>query len=505
MKKNSIIAAFTALTVLGGALSYTGAALPESFITAGAVWYAEQDGITYFVGDDYAKVRLVDSAVAGKVVIPDTIEGKPVTAIGGFAFSDTEGHITELSLPDTVTEIDGFAFSDSRIEAIDLPDSLKEIGQGAFARARCLRSITIPGSVKTFGYGVFEGCINLEKVVFEEGFTDIPEDIFNLGYNNSALTEVVLPEGLKTIGDNAFWGAELKEIYIPGSVEYIGEEAFAYCNELEKAVIGEGVEELGDSTFYHCKSLRDVSLPSTLKNINYFAFECCKSLETIDLPESLEEISDGAFIYSGLRYITIPGSLKHVGTEAFASAELRYIRIPESVESIEYGAFNWCYNLCDVIICNPSCDILFEYDTIYNGYDPDSDRTCTIYGYDGSTAQQYAAEYGLSFALIGTEPPPPEPSVCIVQPMKEYWSEPGDVNCDYMVDANDASMILEYYAYTSTGGIRDIERYFGYSGIIGDVDDDGFIDSNDASLVLDYYAYNSTGGLLPAREYFAQL
>jgi len=501
MKNNSIAAAFTALTVLGGALSYTGAALPESFISAGAVWYAEQDGITYFVGDDHAKVRFVDSAVSGKVVIPDTIEGKPVTAIGGFAFSDTEGHISELSLPDTVTVIDAFAFSDSKIEAIHLPDSLKEIGQGAFARARCLRSITIPGSVKTFGYGVFEGCSNLEKVVFEEGFTDIPEDIFNLGYNNSALTEVVLPEGLKTIGDNAFWGAELKEIYIPGSVEYIGEKAFAYCNELEKAVIGEGAEELGDSTFYNCVSLMEVSLPSTLKRIGGCSFGECSSLETVTLPDSLEIIADGAFEYSGLKYIEIPGSVTEIKSSAFASTDLSYIRMPESVESIEYGAFNWCYNLCDVIICNPSCFISFDDSTIYNGYESDWDRTCTIYGYDGSTAQQYAAEYGLSFALIGTEPPPPEPSVCIVQPMVEYWYESGDVDCDYMVDANDASMILEYYTYTSTGGIRDIESYVGYSGIIGDVDGDGFIDSNDASLVLELYAANSTGSEPSPEEY----
>lgn len=77
----------------------------------------------------------------------------------------------------------------------------------------------------------------------------------------------------------------------------------------------------------------------------------------------------------------------------------------------------------------------------------------------------------------------------------------GDVNNDGLVDANDASEILQLYAGLSTGAIASLTEQQSYSG---NVNGDSLVDANDASDILGYYAYLSTGGSLSIADYLAR-
>jgi formylglycine-generating enzyme required for sulfatase activity len=84
----------------------------------------------------------------GDVVIPDTINGLPVTSIGDHAFGDWDRQNTSLT-------------------TLIIPDSVTSIGDGAFSWCSSLTSITIPDSVTSIGDGAFRGCTSLTGVYFE--------------------------------------------------------------------------------------------------------------------------------------------------------------------------------------------------------------------------------------------------------------------------------------------------------------------------------------------------
>lgn len=525
MKKNNIIAAFTALAVFAGAASYTGAAFAGSGIAAGALdyTYAEQDGITYCVYEDHAMVKLADGAVSGDVVIPETIEGKPVTVIGSKAFSDRGKRITGVTFPDTLEEIGIHAFASTAVREIelpaglrkigamafyectelekvsfpdglmsigegafcscglrefDLPDSLSEIGACAFCDMPALESVTIPGNVSSMGEMIFQNCSSLKKAVIEDGITYIPFLMFAEG---ASLTEVVLPDTLREIGQSAFMNTALEKIDIPESVRYIGDNAFYSCGRLTTLDIPEGVEEIGSSAFSACKELSEVSFPSTLYSIGEAAFSFCRSLQTVSFNEGLEIINGYAFEYTGLTSVVLPESVRYIGYNAFCSGE-------------DLESFTVLNRNCMI---DDSAGTISDRSGSYGGYNG------VIYGYEYSTAQEYAESNGYRFTLL---PDKPEAEMQPATEPEYEGSNPrimGDLNGDGFVDSSDASLMLDYYAYRSTGGSRSLKSFLGADGYIeSDFNYDYCTDASDASMILEYYSYTATGGTDMPDDYF---
>lgn len=109
-----------------------------------------------------------------------------------------------------------------------IPDSVTEIGAGAFSGVEGLKTIIIPGSVKRISDNAFAFNSTLEKVVLSEGVEEIGSQAFN---NCNNLQEIVLPESLTKIGSLAFyWCRNLKSVTIPSKVTTI--EAYAFCRVL---------------------------------------------------------------------------------------------------------------------------------------------------------------------------------------------------------------------------------------------------------------------------------
>lgn len=142
-------------------------------------------------------------------------------------------------------------------------------------------------------------------------------------YSCRLLTEIIIPEGVETIGYRAFWDcSSLKVLNIPDSVSVIDEGAFDGCISLETINVPKGIEEIKRGTFQDCESLVNVNLPDTVTTICELAFYRCLSLENIVLPDSIKTIEEKAFYHcENLKSIEIPSGVTKIGDAAFASCE----------------------------------------------------------------------------------------------------------------------------------------------------------------------------------------
>ena len=133
------------------------------------------------------------------VVIPDKIDGLPVTSIAGYAFNGT--NVTSITLPSGMTALDGYAlYGASKLTTVKFPSGLTSIGSYAFEFCTSLKSITIPNTVTSIGTGAFYGCNSLASVNLGTGVKTIGKCAFT----NTALTSVTIPKSTTSIGEYAF-------------------------------------------------------------------------------------------------------------------------------------------------------------------------------------------------------------------------------------------------------------------------------------------------------------
>ena len=209
--------------------------------------------------------------------------------------------------------------------------------------------------------------------------------------NCSSLQSVSLPDSLKKIEREAFWGTRLVEIDIPDSVTYLGRWAFcsstlkkvgypaslqtadcgsnyattwsggpfAGCPGLKEVVIDEGVTRLPANIFRYDSSsapenavgLETVQLPSTLEKIGSSAFKGCWHLTAIELPNSITSLETECFMgCNSLSSVIFSPSLESVGQRAFLNcSSLQSVSLPDSLKKIEREAF-WGTRLVEIDI-----------------------------------------------------------------------------------------------------------------------------------------------------------
>lgn len=208
----------------------------------------EQDGIYYVINDNNEVVitGCSDSIDESTISIPDKIDGHPVTMIYYYVFSGLENTKT-INIPDSVKVIGSGAFAlCDKLQTINIPNSVTIIDTVAFWGNEKLQSIAIPNSVTELGAGAFMLCENLTDVTLPNTITSIPYGTFA---GCVSLKKIDIPSSVKTIEDEAFSMTGFTEFTVPDTVTAIGAGAFSDCENLVKVTIPKTVTKIGNDIF----------------------------------------------------------------------------------------------------------------------------------------------------------------------------------------------------------------------------------------------------------------
>lgn len=168
------------------------------------------------------------------------------------------------------------------------------------------------------------------------------------------LRRLILPEGIREIGDYAFSRMKLEQVNIPKSLRKLGRSCFSNCHWLstEPLIIPEGITTIPIQCFINCQCFKNVVLPSTLKVIKACAFYNTRVAE-VNFPEGLESIEIGAFAGSDLIEAILPNTVQKLEESIFSMCPaLKKIQLPENIDTIPFCFASWCPLLETVNIPN---------------------------------------------------------------------------------------------------------------------------------------------------------
>lgn len=320
MKKRVLSILLTAALLIG--------LVPTLLLPAAAASYTSGD-YTYELNDDGSAIITQYSGSAAALTIPSSLDGHTVTQIDSYAFEKNTA-LTSVSIPETVTELEYYAFkSCTSLTAVTIPSGLTKAG--------------------SLGNGAFSGCSALTTVQFGSGLTSIPEELFE----GTGLKTITLPGSVRSIGSWAFANCtKLEQIRFPSGLTSIGHSAFESCTALTAVMLPERLTELGYAAFENCSALKSVWIPKSLTNNGLGeGFKGCTALTDITFETGITKIADHQFDGAPIKSITIPSTVTTIGMNAFSDcANLTAIDLPTSVTEIESDAFNNCTSLTSVTL-----------------------------------------------------------------------------------------------------------------------------------------------------------
>ena len=320
--------------------------------------------------------------------------------------------VEEVVIQNGVESIYNNAFKDcTKLVSVKIPNSVKTIGSNAFYGCTALTSADLPNKLTEIPEAAFSGCSSLKSVSIPNSVTAIGDNAF---YRCTALSAVELPGGLKKLGYSVFSYSGLKEVTVPGTVTTLRSYIFENCTNLKNAVLEKGITLVSECMFKGCKSLESVIIPDTVTIVHY-SFHECPALTSVEFPKSVIKV---------------------------------------------YNPFYECPNIKEVYFYNPKCTIIDGLGSVSLS----KSLNCTIYGYDGSTAQTYAASSGCKFSSLGAAP--------------EVESMRGDLNEDGRINVQDAILLARIVTEDKTVKVN--------SNMLAaaDVNGDGEIDIFDTVALL---------------------
>lgn len=241
-----------------------------------------------------------------------------IHSIGNQAFQSCQ-QLQTVTLTNGTKQIGESAFSGcDYLQSVQLPDELEFIGKQAFLNCPKLDNITIPNGVTNLPSKLFSGCTSLQTISIADSVSSVAADAFSdtalinstepVRYAdrwvidaNSNLTEVTIKEGTIGIADNVFSETleiyhKLTSVYLPDSLQYIGNSAFNNCQNLENIILPNNLKIIECSAFYNCWHLKNLILPQTVSEIGTDALRTSGNAVTILNPAMI--IPDEEFTIS---------------------------------------------------------------------------------------------------------------------------------------------------------------------------------------------------------------
>ncbi|MBQ8719305.1 MAG: leucine-rich repeat domain-containing protein [Clostridia bacterium] len=337
----------------------------------------------------------------GVVIIPASLDGKSVIALGDELFRDNTA-IIALSIPDTVTSIGTSLLTGCKsLQVLRTPQMGKtrtdaqylaylfgatSAQGGAFKIGSALDTVILSDAFTKLDSQAFFGCYRLIMVILPKTLTDIGSYAF---CGCSSLKYVTMPEALTVLGEGALSECtSLLSLTIPDSVKEMGLGALMGCNslvELSVPFVGQTATEnnhlgylfgakaytwnasftpaslayltvrhgeVGNYAFYECRSLYDIALPPKSMQIGVRAFHGCHNLLSVELPDGITHIGDMAFSdCRSLTDVTLSDQLVDIGMQTFMDCvNLKEIIIPDGVTMLPPSLFAGCKRLEKVTV-----------------------------------------------------------------------------------------------------------------------------------------------------------
>lgn len=330
-----------------------------------------------------------------KFLVNGIQKGKCVGSYGGYTSLKFEGgaftssNISSVTIPETITEIrDGVFAHCWNLQTISFPSSLTKItGRGAFYGTASLtelilpnsltevgmeafwgsgiKSLTIGSNIQKMDYCSFRDCSKLTtinipsiaawcQITFVNGnVTTHPLEFAKvLTLNGEKVTDIVIDSSINKIGDYAFYGyEELKSVRFEKGITSIGDYSFQGCTGIEILEFPDGLASIGHNSFEGCTSIKRIKFSGTISRIDYSAFANCNNIEVIESsimkPTETSAFTNSTYMFTPLYVPTGTGNLykETSGWRNFSSItekeELGYykFKLTYMVDNVEYKSY----------------------------------------------------------------------------------------------------------------------------------------------------------------------
>ena len=308
-----------------------------------------------------------------------------VTSVGAVSFALCAS-ISKLTIPDTVLYIEPLAFYNSlSITDITIGEGVTSLFGNTFVFCSELVSVTINGILTSCGTttvdefytshaNAFIECPKLRAFYGPSAASDnrsivIGGTMYEFIYAGlDQESEYTIPEGITTIGRNAFKGVDIGKLIITNDVEVVSESALWGCG-IKELVIGDSVKSLERACFDECYNLKKITIGTGIESIDEWAFSECNHIEEIHISSlkdwcEIEFSNEGANPLYKNEYTTstdrnlylngtkiegtlvIPDGTTSIGSNAFLNLNsITEVSIPQTVTSCGKAAFQSCDNL----------------------------------------------------------------------------------------------------------------------------------------------------------------
>ena len=244
--------------------------------------------------------------------------------------------LTKILLPPTIKQIETNAFKSCKLLQSINVEKCTYFGNSAFEDCEQLViDIKKDAKITYIGYGAFKNTKLYNLDLTNSSITNIQSKTF---HGCSDLTNVVLPQGIKSINEEAFCVCGIKNIQIPDGVTSLGNNVFSSCTNLTNVELPKSLTQIGCNAFKYTK-IKELDL-SNLTSLNDSICQNCEELTKIVLNKELNSIGDNAFDYCvSLTNINLPNKLKSIGNNAFSNSGLSNIVLPQNLKSMGKSVF----------------------------------------------------------------------------------------------------------------------------------------------------------------------